>query len=636
MAENKILPGDLPLSIGIDVIDRLARYDRSNFAADYAIGNQPWLSAANDQNKISRVTTAYQKERVDQEASAGENSLSNWWLRSSTSWHRGNGITFYDADATDQHRFRESANVDIWTQGQVTLLKDTEEIVNSGATALETCSLGFWYINGSGALYIYKTSTSSSTAITGISGTVQKIVTDGSTVLVGTTVGIYQVDESTLTATKLYNCHGTSWTVQAIGYVKDRIIACVTVTDTFPYRVLELGRNPASPPVNVSLTTDSRYESKSSGLIFAGVTETTGAILVGFTTGNRSRVLSFTIDNSASGSAAMLEPIIVAEFPSGETLNELRGYLSTYVIAATTKGLRVADETSNGQGFTYGPITIPGNIADISFNGEYVYATRTDEFLGKKGLWRVHLGTPVNDTYAYASDLSIPAGTPVATTVLDTTGRMVIATSSKIYVEHATRLAEQGYIDSGYVRFGTTEYKQPVSFAIRSTGTAGTLGIRVNTADAKDSATFESIPLNQTLNIPVSASLLPDTEFEVRFTLSRSASDTTAGPKMEEWQLRALPAPLRSRTITLPLFCLDQETDANGVIRTSTAYERLFALEKLEQSGGACLFQDFTTGEERLCIISAIQYDQSTPPSFRNGFGGIVTIQLKTVDVEVI
>jgi len=128
VVNNKTLPSDLPLVLGVDVIDRLARYDRSDFAADYAIGNQPWMSMASDQNRISRITTAYQKERVDQEASAGENSLSNWWLRSATSWHRGTGVLFYDADAADQYRFGSSANVDVWTQGQFSQLKDTEKI----------------------------------------------------------------------------------------------------------------------------------------------------------------------------------------------------------------------------------------------------------------------------------------------------------------------------------------------------------------------------------------------------------------------------------------------------------------------------------------------------------------------------
>lgn len=635
MADNKTIPGDLPLAIGVDVIDRLARFDRSDFAADFAIGNQPWLALPSDDRPLTRLTTQYQKERVDQEASAGENSLSNWWLRSATSWHRGAGAQFYDADTEDVYRFRASANVDVWTQGEVSLLKATEELVASGATSVANCAVGLWWIDASRDLWVYKTATSTATQVTGVTSDVYALTTDGCSALVATADGVWEVDASSLTATKLYSAPGGAWTPQALGYVKDRLIVGAQVTDALPMRVFELGRNPASPPVTVSLSTDSRYEYKSTSLSFASVTETTGAILVATTTGNRSRVLSFTIDTSAAGLGAMLEPITVAEFPTGETVSKLQGYLSTYVIAATSRGLRVAEETQNGLGFVYGPLTISGAVDDFAFNGEYIYAIRTEEFLGAKGLWRVHLGTTVGDVYAYASDLSIPAGTPVACAPVGTTGRMAIATADSIFIESESDLAEAGFVDSGWVRFGTTEYKQPVSFSVRSSDSGGTLGVRVSDPDVGE-ADFESIPMGRVLNIPLSANMLPETEFEVRVTLSRDASDATSGPVLQEWQLRALPAPLRSRTIQIPLMCFSEEKDALGNIRTADPWERLRALEQLEQTGGACLLQDFATGEERICVVRAVQFEQSSPPSFVNGFGGIVTVQLQTVDVEIV
>lgn len=635
MADNKTIPGDLPLAIGVDVIDRLARFDRSDFAADFAIGNQPWLALPSDDRPLTRLTTQYQKERVDQEASAGENSLSNWWLRSATSWHRGAGAQFYDADTEDVYRFRASANVDVWTQGEVSLLKATEELVASGATSVANCAVGLWWIDASRDLWVYKTATSTATQVTGVTSDVYALTTDGCSALVATADGVWEVDASSLAATKLYSAPGGAWTPQALGYVKDRLIVGAQVTDALPMRVFELGRNPASPPVTVSLSTDSRYEYKSTSLSFASVTETTGAILVATTTGNRSRVLSFTIDTSAAGLGAMLEPITVAEFPTGETVSKLQGYLSTYVIAATSRGLRVAEETQNGLGFVYGPLTISGAVDDFAFNGEYIYAIRTEEFLGAKGLWRVHLGTTVGDVYAYASDLSIPAGTPVACAPVGTTGRMAIATADSIFIESESDLAEAGFVDSGWVRFGTTEYKQPVSFSVRSSDSGGTLGVRVSDPDVGE-ADFESIPMGRVLNIPLSANMLPETEFEVRVTLSRDASDATSGPVLQEWQLRALPAPLRSRTIQIPLMCFSEEKDALGNIRTADPWERLRALEQLEQTGGACLLQDFATGEERICVVRAVQFEQSSPPSFVNGFGGIVTVQLQTVDVEIV
>lgn len=637
MADNKAVVNDVPFAIGQDIIDRLARYNRSSFAADYAIGNQPWLSAASDSSAISRVTTQYQKERVDQEASAGENSLSNWWLRSATSWHRGGGAEFYDADETDLYRYRQSANVDVWTQGQLSLLPDTEQVAAHGGSQAHTCALGTWFIDN-GNVYLYQISTGTVVEIVAFTATAQALATDGCSALIGADDGIYEIDNS-LTVTKLYNHAGAagSWTVQAIGYVKDRIIVGCQISDALPMRIFELARNPASPPgtVNISPTVgDSRFEYQSTSLSFVAVTESTAAILVGLTIGVQSKVLSFTIDTSTTGSGAMLEPINTAEFPIGEVLRNLKSYLNTWVVAATNRGVRVASETTTGTGFVYGPLSVEDDIADLTFDGEYVYATRAAERLGAKGLWRIDLGEAVGDFYAYASDLSIADGTPTSVAFIGSTGRALITTSANVYVEHATRLAPVGELYSGWVRFGTTEYKQPVSFAIRSENTGGTLGIRVSNPDG-DYGDFGSVPLGKVLNIPLSAELLPDTEFEVRVTLNRDSVDDTAGPTLQEWQLRALPAPLRSRTIVLPLLCFKEEEDSNGVVRTTNPWLRLQALEQLEQSGGACLFQDFSTGEERICVVRAVQFEQTSPPSFTNGFGGMVTIQLQTVDVEL-
>ena len=528
--------------------------------------------------------------------------------------------------------------MDVWTQGQLSLLPDTEQVASHGGEQAHTCALGTWFLHD-GNVYLYQISTGTVVEITAFTATAQALATDGCSAIVGADNGVYEIDSS-LTVTKLYNHAGAgaSWTVQAIGYVKDRIIVGCQITDALPMRVFELARNPVSPPVAVDLnptTGDSRYEYGSTGLSFVAVTETTQAILVALNIGVQAKVLSFTIDTSTTGLGAMQEPINTAEFPVGEVLRNLKSYLNTYVIAATNRGVRVAEESTGGTGFIYGPLSVEDDIKDVAFDGEFVYATRSVERLGAKGLWRIDLGEQVDDFYAYAADLSVPDGTPQSVAFIGSTGRALICTDTNVYVEHPTRLAEVGYLDSGWVRFGTTEYKQPVSFSIRSEDTGGVLGVRASNP-AGAFADFGSVPLGQVLNVPLSADLLPDTEFEIRVTLTRDGDDVTAGPVLEEWQLRALPAPLRSRTITLPLLLFKEEEDSNGVVRTSDPWLRLQALERLEQSGGACLLQDFSTGEERICVVRAVQYEQTSPPSFTNGFGGVVTVQLQTVDVEIV
>jgi hypothetical protein len=630
---NKDLVGDLPIILSQAIPTALVKYKREDFAASYAIGNTPWLSGASDQNRISRITTTYQKERIDQGTSAGENSLSNWWLRSATSWHHGAGERYYDADSSDQYRFYESNNIDVWNLGELKLLPRTTQVSTTAITAKPaTTNNGAFYIQG-GNVFYYNGSTGASTSTSlATSVTAQVISSDGNSAIVGASDGIYSVSTS-LAVTKLWaKPNGvTTFTVQAIGFVKDRIVIGVK-EDTTQCVVYELSRFPSSTPTTIG-NTEERYTFKDSNLVWESVGELNSAIIVGYTLGAISRVLSFAIDD-ASPLAAIKDPIVIAELPRGETLHQIRTYLNEYVVMATTAGLRVGNQSTDGLSFTYGPLNVVGDVRDIAFNNRYIYATRNYAINTVKGLWRIDLGQPVDNGYAYAADLATDSSDVIGVCFIGITARKLMVGASGVWVEHATELATSGTISSGWIRWGTAEDKQPVSLAIRTDGTGGTVGFSVSDQDGNTSA-IESIPLGGSTDFQLSASLQPADHFEITLTLTRSTSSATVGPTVEEWQCRALPAPLRSRTLTIPLLCYEEERDSNGVTRVSAPWERINYLERIEQNGGAVLFQDFSSGEERVCTIRAIQFEQTSPPSFAAGFGGIVTVQLQTIDTEV-
>jgi len=549
---NKDLVGDLPIILSQAIPTALVKYKREDFAASYAIGNTPWLSGASDQNRISRITTTYQKERIDQGTSAGENSLSNWWIRSATSWHHGAGERYYDADSSDQYRFYESNNIDVWNLGELKLLPRTTQVSTTAITAKPaTTNNGAFYIQ-SGNVFYYNGSTNTSTSTSlATSVTAQVISSDGNSAIVGASDGIYSVSTS-LAVTKLWaKPNGvTTFTVQALGFVKDRIVIGV------------------------------RYTFKDSNLVWESVGELNSAIIVGYTLGAISRVLSFAIDET-SPLAAIKDPIVIAELPRGETLHQIRTYLNEYVVMATTAGLRVGNQSTDGLSFTYGPLNVVGDVRDIAFNNRYIYATRNYAINTVKGLWRVDLGQPIDNGYAYAADLATDSSDVIGVCFIGITARKFMVGASGVWVEHATELCTSGTISSGWIRWGTAEDKQPVSLAIRTDGNGGTVGFSVSDQDG------------------------------------------------------TLPAPLRSRTLTIPLLCYEEERDSNGVTRVSAPWERINYLERIEQNGGAVLFQDFSSGEERVCTIRAIQFEQTSPPSFAAGFGGIVTVQLQTIDTEV-
>lgn len=630
---NKKIVGDLPIILSQAIPTALIKYQREDFAASYAIGNTPWLSAASDQNRISRITTTYQKERIDQGSTAGENSLSNWWLRSATSWHHGAGERYYDADASDLYRFYESNNVDVFSDtGSIKLLPATTQFSTTAITAKPaTVTNGTFYIQ-SGNVYYYNATTDAATSTSlATSVTAQVLTTDGNNAIVGASDGIYAVSTS-MAVTKLWAKPNTvtTLTVQAIGFVKDRIVVGVK-EDSTQCVVYELSRFPTSPPVTYG-NNEERYTYKDSNLVWNSVGELNGAIIVGYTLGAISRVLSFSIDET-SPLAAIKDPIVIAELPRGETLNQIRSYLNEYVVMATTAGVRIGNQNTDGTSFTYGPLNITGDVKDIAFTGRFIYATRSKEINNKKGLWKIDLGQAIDNGYAYAADLETNSSDIVGVAFLGTTSRKFMVGASGVWIEHATELATSGVITSGWIRWGTAENKQPVSVAIRTSG-GGTVGFGVYDQDLNTTA-IDAIPLGGSTEFQLSAGLQPADHFEIRLTLSRSTSDSTIGPTVEEWQCRALPAPLRSRTITVPLLCYEEERDSNGVTRVSSPWERINYLERIEQNGGAVLFQDFSSGEERVCTIRAIQFEQTAPPSFATGFGGIVTVQLQTIDTEL-
>jgi hypothetical protein len=627
---NKYLKGDLPIAISINIPTALVRYERDDFAASYAIGNTPWLSAVSDSNKLSRITTTYQKERIDQGSTAGEQSLSNWWLRSATSWHHGAGERYYDADSSDLYRFYESNNINCWEIGNLSLLPATTNLSTSAASSPSTVLGGTFFVSGNN-VHFYNGTTTTSTSL-GTSTVAQTLTTDGTYALVGASDGIYQVSTS-LAVTKLWNKKAgvTTQTVQAIAYVKDRIVAGIK-HDSADVHLYELTRNPTTPP-NTMATSDIRFSYSNTSLTFNTISELPSAVIVGYTQGAVSRVQAYTL-NATSALAALNDPSIIAEFPRGETLNQIRVYLNEFVVAATTKGVRVGNVGTDGSSFTYGPLNVTGNVNDLAFDSNYVYGTRADAISGSVGLWRIDLGTPVGNGYAWASDLVTDDQAPNGVAFIGTTGRKFITSASGTWIESATVKAASGYLKSGWIRFGTSEQKQPVSIAIKSDpNQLGTLGFAISDQENQN-VTLDGVPLGMSTEISLSSTIQPADHFEVTFNFTRSSSDNTKSPQLEEWQMRALPAPIRSRTITVPLLCYEEETDPNGVIKHSDPWTRINYLERIEQNGGAVLYQDFTSGEERICVIRAIQFEQSAPPTFARGFGGIVTIQLQTIDVE--
>ena len=131
MAGRDITEGRATRAIAVDVgvVATSAIWQNTDVAYDTAIGGMPFIYAINDARPYIRQTAPFRKEQFDNQTEPGEQSLTGWWIRSQQSFHGGDGITFYDpanttSNSPDHYRFADSRGIDVWTQGEVTLLND--------------------------------------------------------------------------------------------------------------------------------------------------------------------------------------------------------------------------------------------------------------------------------------------------------------------------------------------------------------------------------------------------------------------------------------------------------------------------------------------------------------------------------
>ena len=131
MAGRDITEGRATRAIAVDVgvVATSAIWQNTDVAYDTALGGMPFIYAINDARPYIRQTAPFRKEQFDNQTEPGEQSLTGWWIRSQQSFHGGDGITFYDpanttSNSPDHYRFADSRGIDVWTQGEVTLLND--------------------------------------------------------------------------------------------------------------------------------------------------------------------------------------------------------------------------------------------------------------------------------------------------------------------------------------------------------------------------------------------------------------------------------------------------------------------------------------------------------------------------------
>ena len=451
MAGRDITEGRSSRAIAVDVgvVSDTSIWQNTDIAYDTALGGMPFIYAISDQRPYIRQTAPYRKEQFDNQTEPGEQSLTGWWIRSQSSFHEGTGITFYDPaliPGEGTFRFADSRGVDVWTEGEVTLLNNTATthytsgpIKANGKAFQSARSIQYSGTNGIllwdeydvDKIAVDGTTTHFIDYAAGTDYPVYAICDDGVNAYWVTRILDSGVDKtavykkaltgnSSTSATLLFSSSSIVVSEGVMEYVKDRIVMAIN------NKIYEFAVNASSLP-------SATYTHADTDVVFTSITASGTAIYVAGFSGIQSFIYKFTLSTSTGAMPSLTSAITAAEMPVGEKIYAIEYYLG-YMLIGTSKGVRVATVSDDGS-IVYGPLMVETTqpVYDFAFRDKFAWATTGVG--GEAGVIRINLGNELSPLqFAYANDLWTDNGvTGYATTACDfagTTDRLIFVTTA--------------------------------------------------------------------------------------------------------------------------------------------------------------------------------------------------------------
>jgi hypothetical protein len=631
------------IAVDVGVLSSASIWQNTDIAFDVAIGGMPFIYAINDVNPYIRQTAPYRKEQFDNQTEPGEQSLTGFLLRSQSSFHEGAGITFYDPaliPGEGTSRFADSKGVDVWTEGQVTLLNDTLEVYSTSNTPaiIGTNDDTDDCIVFSDGIDLKKITMSGDTATTSTytispaqtTDTFVSITTDGTRYFAACSSGIYVGLTSGATSDGVINAVGTDDVI--VKFAKQRLMAGVA------NGIYELNPNttPSTTLPGTALPT-AEFTHPSSTWTWTSICEGPNAIYYAGKNRNNSSIfkIGLTTGTTALGFPVLAVPTEIAQFPVTEIVNAIDIYLGTYMVICTSKGVRVAAVQDDGS-IKYGPIIAEGDFKGVAFRDRFAYVSGLVD--GEAGLIRIDLSNDLGTLrFPFAFD-AIASGTTssaVGVAFLGNTDRVAfVVTGDGIWMEKDGTKVSSGFLQTGFIRYNTLEPKNFKRLIGRGEFTFGSMSLNTVASDGTvfDVVSYDSSvpPVEVTTSQPAGSQ-----EFiAYKFILTKDGTDGTKGPTFKGYQAKATFATPRQRIIRFPVYCFDVETDRYNVMigYEGRAIDRINALEAIEENGDIVTWQDLTTGESRQVAIEQITFTRMTPPDRGfTGYGGMLTMTVRTV-----
>lgn len=635
---------DLSFGSTVSGVGQVNAPDSTNW--DCAIGDLTFLLGTSQQNPFVRETADFRRQRIDTERNPGEQSIdSGYWVRSQPSWHYGSGLSTAEPleanEEESQFRYKEGGGVNPWTAGELTLLHETASVHSSSATNMSVLGVQTGILFREDAVLTYIDNAGTATAVTwGGTGNIGSMTDTGQYYLVSNDTGIYRGDLPSGTGTLIYNNKSTpSYTL--IRWIKSRVMYADGVDI---HEITDLTPSSASLPTALFSHPNSDWE-------WTDFADGPTSIYVSGYSLENSAIYRIGISTTAT-TTTLSQPVIVAEMPRGEDILSMYSYVGSFLIIGTTNGVRVASINDDGS-LTIGPLVVTDAPVDdaVAF-GSFVYVTTRDkgnagDRTQRAGLFRIDLGQTLNNNplnFAHAADLTIPSSSTATgnavsvTTSDDKIWFCVTGTDGGVFKQQDT-FVDSGWIETGRIRLGTVEKKGWRDIRLLSkSGFAGTSTAYASTTEEGSPSTWSLAIIGSGENNDITGKLnvaapSPEPNLYLAFNLQK---DTATGEtaKLIGYQLRAVPAPERTRLLSVPIMLFDFVTDRKGlkIGRTGFAWDTLQKLQQLEEDSVVVQWRDFTTGEAATVYVERVSFTRMTPPTNRvSGVGGIATALLRIV-----
>jgi hypothetical protein len=418
------------IAVDLGIVSSSATWQNTAEAYDIAVGGLPFFYAISDARPYRRQTAPFRKDQFDNGSEPGEQSLTGWWIRSQSSFHGGAGIKFYDPSAgeTVAHRFTDSKGVDVWTKGQVTMLKSTStahyttgDIESNKRPFQQLRSIQWGETNGVllhdeydvDKIAVDGTETHFIDNAAGTDYPVFAICDDGVNAYWVTRILDSGVDktavykkpltgDSSTSATLLFSSSSLVVSKGTMEYVKDRIVMAIN------NKIFEFPTTASSLPTAL-------YTHGDSDIVFSSISSSGSSIYVAAYSGIQSFIFKFTL--STSGTMPTLTSAVVsAEMPVGEIIHKIYYYLG-YMMIGTNKGIRAAVVSDTDGSINYGPLIVETTQPCYDFAARDKFVWCATGVAGNPGVIRIDLGNEIETLrFAYANDLYVDDITGYKTT----------------------------------------------------------------------------------------------------------------------------------------------------------------------------------------------------------------------------